>query len=204
MRLPDQHVICIMTASASRKLQQRLIQTSPDTVVCLSGIVSDCVALLRKVYEDQDENRRLYGTSGGGLQVVQTISRACQQHSFGGGIRPYGATVVVVSKERIWQTHPSGAVREVTDHIHVLGGTPSQQEELKQQLISSKRTDSTLSEVLEMGARLLSQQMSKTSKTSLPWLEAMLVSPEKGIYRLNQEQIEALIQKVGNQANQRE
>jgi 20S proteasome alpha/beta subunit len=44
-----------MTRKSSWKLQNRLIQLSDTTAVCLSGVVSDSLALLAKVYELQEQ-----------------------------------------------------------------------------------------------------------------------------------------------------
>ena len=110
-----------------------------DVVVAMSGVWSDCWALLRILQREENKWTRTYGHHGGrGMattavvrSMVHTISSACQLHAFGGGIRPYGATLVLAGAHHratttttttdsnnlsssimeIYKTDPSGAIQ---------------------------------------------------------------------------------------------
>jgi Proteasome subunit A N-terminal signature/Proteasome subunit len=112
-------------------------------VLGMSGVLADCLLLLRSV---QDEVRKHSRTVGGLPFTIRQLSAAlanlCQDHAFGGGIRPFGATMIVCGLEenaqeveapvstgdsdfasrhrgsivdaaRVWQTDPSGALQQL-------------------------------------------------------------------------------------------
>jgi Proteasome subunit A N-terminal signature/Proteasome subunit len=69
-------------------------------VLGMSGVLADCLLLLRSV---QDEVRKHSRTVGGRpftiRQLAAALANLCQHHAFGGGIRPIGATMVVCGLE---------------------------------------------------------------------------------------------------------
>ena len=112
-------------------------------VVGLSGILADATSLLGTVQDDLTQYRRMYGLgklhavlpahsaegnsgSASATSATQTAStvvarrvargvgRYCQRNSFGGGIRPFGASLVICGVDEsgvcICVTEPSGAV----------------------------------------------------------------------------------------------
>jgi 20S proteasome alpha/beta subunit len=69
-------------------------------VLGMSGVLADCLLLLRSV---QDEVRKHSRTVGGRpfaiRQLAAAMANLCQDHAFGGGIRPFGATMIVCGLE---------------------------------------------------------------------------------------------------------
>ena len=128
------------TGSSSVIRQERLIllppketvttttMTSDDdddnimTVVALSGVLADCHSLLQAAHEESFAQQQWYGGRPGQQRhLAHSVASACQEHAFGGGLRPYGATMLVVSCGTsdtaaadmvLYQTDPSGGLRE--------------------------------------------------------------------------------------------
>ena len=107
-----------------------------DIVVAMSGVLADCVALLQKVWDQASRNYQLYQTHLSCVQVAQELADACQVHSFGGGIRPFGSTMLICGmndgsnsenvRHTIMQTDPSGAILVVPGHSTLpQGGSPT-------------------------------------------------------------------------------
>lgn len=112
-------------------IQERLIVLSSDSansnnndvVLGLSGILSDSLVLLQEVVQNQFMKYiRWYGYDAG-IQLLFTamaniIANQCQSNSFGGGIRPYGSSFVIVNWNangvlNLHRTDPSGAIQYV-------------------------------------------------------------------------------------------
>jgi 20S proteasome alpha/beta subunit len=186
------HETLVMTRKSSRKLQNRLIQLSDTTAVCLSGVVSDSLALLAKVYELQDNNRRLYGSKTlTEQQVASAIATACQRHSFGGGLRPYGSTIVVLSPTTMLQTDPSGAVIALNDKCNIVGSSDA---DLRRKLDSENSPTSLAEALLTVAKHLVPDKDDKDA-----WLEVMVLSKEKGVHKLSDDQVGRLLLKLKNQ-----
>mmetsp|Transcript_24519 Transcript_24519/g.35903 ORF Transcript_24519/g.35903 Transcript_24519/m.35903 type:complete len:402 (-) Transcript_24519:22-1227(-) len=116
-----------------------------SVVLGLSGVLADNMALVRGVRRHLEGWHRSYGyttipssstrltassssssssssnassSSRVAKRISNVIGDACQSHSFGGGIRPYGATILVCGVDcnqstprmSICTTHPSGSV----------------------------------------------------------------------------------------------
>lgn len=148
--LPPPDHDSVLSSSSSHCANPRNV---PVTVIALSGVLADSLALLQRAAQDAMDRRRQFGhdpadatttstSMNGPLHVAATLSRHCQQHAFGGGIRPYGSTLVVggctVRPDVSWtksyhhknhrhhstslvaiQTDPSGAIH------HLLPPSPS-------------------------------------------------------------------------------
>jgi 20S proteasome alpha/beta subunit len=211
-RLPGEELTLVMVAKSSKKLQQRLIPLSsssnqPSTAVCLSGILGDSLALVAKVYEMQDEMRRTYGIATlSPMQVATAIASACQRHSFGGGLRPYGSTICVLSSsnQQVLQTDPSGAITtnifDVDNNVHVVGSKSALA--LRRKLQDEETPETTLAEALQLAAKhLLSSSSNNDDKEKTVWLEVMIVSKSKGIYKLSEEQVERLVESAKKAAS---
>lgn len=198
----DDTMTLVMAAKSSRNMQQRLIPLSSSgggmstAAVCLSGILSDSLALLAKVYEMQDDYRRTYGVAPTTpLQVASAISTACQRHSFGGGLRPYGSTICVLSsilQNDALQTDPSGAIVSVlakNDDVHVVGSAHALALRRK---LQDEEAPKNMAEALKVAAKHL---LSDKEKENV-WLEVMILSKSKGIYKLTEKQVERLVESV--------
>ena len=115
--------------------------SAPSVVLGLSGVLADATSLLRTARDDLTAYRRTYGlgklhatlpiqgdasldwgrtvsAQNAPTVVAKRLARAigdkCQSHSFGGGIRPYGASVLICGVDEsgvcLCVTQPSGAV----------------------------------------------------------------------------------------------
>jgi len=203
----------LLTVRPSHKVvQERLIVLKEsDTVVALSGILADSLALMQKVQEETLNNRRLYGEALTSLQVATTISSACQQHAFGGGLRPYGSTIVVcgieAGKIKTRVADPSGALQEV-DGVEptVVGGGALQglKETMQRELRSlwGSIQDSDLSKGIAQIARVAIEEQKgrdadkKGSQGDDPIVEVVVVSSSNGVYKLTEKQVQALLKRA--------
>jgi len=117
-------------------------------VACLSGVLADSLALLQHVQNESLRRRRWYGrslfpsstpdvstrASSSPMRVAATtIADACQRRAFGGGIRPFGCSIILCGSSgpgaaaaapssttsttgwsvTVLQTDPSGAVQDL-------------------------------------------------------------------------------------------
>lgn len=222
----NDQVTLIMTAKSSRKIQNRLIPLSNDDATatavccCLSGVISDSMALLSIVHQEQDNNRRMYGSALTDLQIANSIAMSCQRHSFGGGLRPYGSSIVIVSWNRILQTDPSGAAITVScgattttntttsttitttaaspppPLLHIVGGSGGRVEELQRTLNQAGSPETLDEALLVMAKPVLEASLGENHPPEDMWLEVMVVSKERGIHKLTDGQIERLLAKV--------
>ena len=156
MEISETEDIVVMFAVRSRRRVQERFVIIPASgsgsgsvygqcVVAMSGVLPDCLSLLQAVQEEALQRQRRYGSASAQLNahdVAQCIASQCQQHAFGGGIRPYGATFVVCGllpgagphghKLAALQTDPSGAIQDllVTTTVAPLSKTddPKQRE----------------------------------------------------------------------------
>jgi 20S proteasome alpha/beta subunit len=224
----------VATTKASRKSQDRILTIThnpnhenykmrrPSPLICgLSGVLGDAMALLHKAFEEQDTHQRWYGRSTlTAQQFAVAIGNACQNHSFGGGLRPYGATMVVLGQSsnknkeyqvQIFETHPSGSVQELSHILAVsqqpvlVGGTKTAQDRIRQQLMEQRETATTVADLLPRLARVLLEERSdeagaaKTKdmdSSNNASLEITILSRRHGVRRLTEEQIEKLVQRA--------
>jgi Proteasome subunit A N-terminal signature/Proteasome subunit len=69
----------------------------------MSGVLADCLLLLRSVQDEVRKHSRACGRPFTARQLAASLANQCQSHAFGGGIRPFGATVVVCGLEESLQ-----------------------------------------------------------------------------------------------------
>jgi len=148
------------TTSSSRSLQRpqdRIVIVEEDNVVvAMSGVLADSLALFKRALADwQDYKALYYGTTPYdaeshtiGQVLATSMGRACHDHCFQGGIRPYGATMLVLAPAvptiksqdsdhqgdhpassllscDIFQTDPSGAITRTTVPSYTSSNTQS-------------------------------------------------------------------------------
>lgn len=135
----DQEDVIVLGCNRSRMggrvsgQQRRLIPMiangcdRPNVCVCMSGVLSDAVALLQEVRKHFDSWGRTYGYGSSSsvfmlARLATVIGDACQSHAFGGGLRPYGASFLICGLEldnsnslraKMYTTFPSGSVIDV-------------------------------------------------------------------------------------------
>eukprot|EP00978_Attheya_sp_CCMP212_P009512 scaffold22488_cov40-Attheya_sp.AAC.2 len=127
-------------------------------VVGVSGILSDGMSLVQEGRQALVSQYCTYGGGGGGesvsKRVAQAMGNACQGRAMGGGLRAYGASLLVVGSTSthscftVSLVHPSGAVTSSfpddddrvlpksssSPKMWMVGGDKGTQTKLKQQL----------------------------------------------------------------------
>ena len=148
-RIRAQRRIVEIPINPKNSISHKYMHHGGGIVMGLSGVLSDNVALLKEVHQHMESWYRQYGmyrphshrheqsnqlsrnlsTTSAALRIANIIGDACQSHSFGGGIRPYGATTLICALEpeppataanrdksriTLYSTYPSGSVLEHT------------------------------------------------------------------------------------------
>jgi 20S proteasome alpha/beta subunit len=137
-------------------------------VVGLSGVIADNIALLQHARRYIDSWTRSYGSTSSqcnpARQIAHVVGDACQSHALGGGVRPYGASLLVCSVQQgqppqrdgieplqpstlatFAITHPSGAVYSTSvspskqtknnnPNLFIVGGSADVQTKLRQRV----------------------------------------------------------------------
>jgi 20S proteasome alpha/beta subunit len=193
--------LVLITMTANSTAQNRLIIWNDKIVIGPSGVLADSVALLqvlgKEAGKEATKHFQTYRTKLVSVhQVAQILANACQKHAFGGGIRPYGSTMLVCGigsgipggihhVPDMVATDPSGAILHLPPsstspsstsfaaHVRwIVGGGSSSQLQLRKQV--------ELLLLLRQGQRL----------------EVVVVSPTLGIHRLTPEQSHAIREQV--------
>jgi 20S proteasome alpha/beta subunit len=215
--------LILITMTANSTAQNRLIIWNDKIVIAPSGVLPDSVALLQVLGKQATKHFQTYRTKlESANQVAQIFGNACQTHAFGGGIRPYGSTMLVCGIPAgssayidMVATDPSGAIlypREKKEPFSsssaasvrwIVGGGSSSQRQLRKQLDQAlqaqtkEESPASLSEVILSISKCLLQQENNQGKKPKRdpkelGLEVVLVSPTLGIHRLTQAQTHAI------------
>jgi 20S proteasome alpha/beta subunit len=155
-------------------------------LIGVNGLLPDCISLLRYARDQLHSYHKTYGVhrlhtsrdgirgSGGGMsdsatlfssasscasRFAKSVGDKCQEHSFGGGLRPFGSQIVICGVDRdmmnIFITDPSGAVarhsydrrsrldgdhgneqnRQSLQDVIVLGGDEKFQDRIRQDIV---------------------------------------------------------------------
>jgi 20S proteasome alpha/beta subunit len=204
--------VILLTTRPARTVQERLV-VLPDshTVVALSGILTDSLALLQKVQDESLSNRRWYGRGLSCHQVSETIRTACQRHAFGGGLRPYGSTIVVCGvleggHIQTQRTDPSGSLQEIVRGLQVVGGPADgvlRKEIMRQQKNKSWQPTDVAQGIVQMTRQILdADRKERASKRKSgatdedPIVEVVVISATRGVYKLSPLQVRALLDKT--------
>lgn len=167
-------------------------------VVALSGILADNMALLEVVQEKRLEQIQLYETPLSAQQVAQAIADECQKNAFGGGIRPFGATLLVCGMDGMYQTDPSGAILETSyknlqevrsQMAVVVGGAANSARSLKRRIgsVTTKKDDDARKRIKEILSIVRNEQ--KMMEKEEMDLEVVLISKSRGVLKLTAHQI---------------
>jgi 20S proteasome alpha/beta subunit len=211
----NDNTVIILTTRPVRTVQERLVVlTDSHTVVALSGILTDSLALLQKVQDETLNNRRWYGRGLACHQVSETIRSACQRHAFGGGLRPYGSTIVVCGvleggHIQTQRTDPSGSLQDIdiVRGLQVVGGPADgvlRKEIMRQQQSKSWQPKDVAQGIVQMTRQILEadrkERAIKSSKAGAtnedPIVEVVVVSATRGVYKLSPSQLRALLDKA--------
>ena len=203
----------VLVTIKSSTTQDRLVLWNDKIVIAMSGVLADSIALLQVVAKESTQQSQLFQTSLSLHQVASAIANACQEHSFGGGIRPFGSTMLICGvvhpeKLHVIQTDPSGAMMDVTTFTSnnrspwIVGGTTSLQRQLGKQMEQAmgKKSVTTIADaIVAIGKTLIVADKSKQSKDSMVQplgLEVVVISPTRGAYRLTKAQSDYLWKQV--------
>lgn len=101
------------------------VSSSEDVVIAMSGVLADCVALLQKMWKESSRHYQQFQTTMSVQQIAQVMADACQTHSFGGGIRPFGATMLVCGMAKSASRIDSCGTATPTTSIQMIQTDPS-------------------------------------------------------------------------------
>jgi 20S proteasome alpha/beta subunit len=186
----DDTTLVLMTLRTSNT-QNRMVLFDNNYCIAMSGVLCDSVALLQVVLQQASQHLRLYKKPLTILQVAIAVADACQKNAFGGGIRPYGSTMLVCgynnnndsNKEAtIYQTDPSGGILQAPSPPAdssssapiirwIVGGNPTLQRQLRRRIDSNlsrrKKTDrDSIADTVALVARTLIKETQKNSSKS--------------------------------------
>lgn len=228
----DEDTLILVTTKHSNTPQNRLIilpvrgdgkeQVAPSICVAMSGVLADSISLIQVALKEASEQHRLFRSPMSPLQLATTVANACQSHSFGGGIRPFGSTLLTCGFSGagtlcMYQTDPSGAIVDAITAVAdtdtttsskiirwVVGGNPTAQRKLQKRIeasLSKAKRSSSLSNMVSLVAKTLLQETRKQQKETKVGdftqgsisIEAVIVHRRLGCYRLSNKQINAIL-----------
>lgn len=186
-RINDDLTVVVTTRAVS-KVQPRLIVLEDcNCVVGMSGVIADSLALLDKIGQASVDHRRQFGRPLDADQVAATAATACQRHAFGGGLRPYGSTLVVAGRRPSGivstVTDPSGAIRQLDASVAVLG-SGALQRKIDNEWYGSDR--------LTRLVKLVYSEARKGDDDDVV-VEVVAVSTKLGVYKVSAEQLDRLL-----------
>ncbi len=248
--LSSESAVIMATRSSSKKSrgQSRILQMpisqSPSSIECarpfmlvgINGILPDCVSLLQEARGEIHEIQSSYGGYGAtssqastssfsscqfARRVATAVADKCQQNSFGGGIRPFGAEIVLCGMDSrqimLYITQPSGAIMEYTAHStkeYVVGGDSRQREDLLRFLANERKRlekveslaqgamqdDAILRSRIKVAAEALIKNYKKEDRGENGELQSfseeidlVIGHSRKGFFRLDEDAINALV-----------
>ncbi|CAJ1957132.1 unnamed protein product [Cylindrotheca closterium] len=163
--------------------------------IAMSGVLADNLSLLQKVLEEAANTYLKFQKEMSVVQAAKTIADACQQHAFGGGMRPYGSTMLVCGfggggggggsdnnnkQPLLFQTEPSGAIfdagrtaaksKSIASVQYIIGGSSATQRQLRKKLDQTlermKKSDIAVGDVIAAASKILLKETGKNSKES--------------------------------------
>jgi 20S proteasome subunit alpha 2 len=134
----DNETLVLMTLKSATTPQNRIIVLptrgdgkgkevhSSHVCIAMSGVLADSISLIQVGLKEASEHYKQFHAPTTALRLATSMANACQSHCFGGGIRPYGCTLLACGftssgELALYQTDPSGAILEAT----IPGSTPS-------------------------------------------------------------------------------
>ena len=147
------------------------------------------------------------------------IADKCQQHSFGGGIRPFGAEIVVCGMDYnrvvVYVTQPSGSIVECSSAsngvgVHIVGGESRRREKLKSLLCDPKSSvendkrnaEEVIRERIKMTIDALMEVYDdddeKSKANLLEEIDLVVAHSSKGVFRINGDMLKQFMSKRGD------
>ncbi len=223
----DNETLVLLTLKNTRTPQNRIIvlptrgdgrHTKAQSPVCIamSGVLPDSISLIQVGLKEASKKYKQLHTPITVLQIATSIANACQSHSFGGGIRPYGCTLLTCGYTSsgdlvLYQTDPSGALLEANLPSNgqkplirwMVGGNASLQRKIRKRLDSTlyKLKESTaLLDVVALVGRTLMKETQKQAQgdnsdgsTGTITLEVVVMNRKLGCYKLAKSEIDSMI-----------
>lgn len=229
----DQSTLVLMAVKNPESPQNRIIvlpadPDKPKRQICIAmtGILADSLSLVQVALQQAAQYKQQFRTPWTVVQMATALADACQNHAFGGGIRPYGATMLACGFQGtevipvLYQTDPSGGLLEITfpmmsdassNPVNVCwigGGSSSIQRQIRKRLTASlhatrKNKPQPLQDSLAAAARILMQETSKNdaskrgkSSSVAVSLEVVVLNPAMGCRRLSSKQVRAILNRI--------
>lgn len=180
-KLPKCSYTIMATKKQSTKAQSRIVSipmsqsNKTPLLFGINGVLSDCVSLLQLA---RNELKTMKQYSGPSITLVKSsylnpkscakrlataIANKCQQHCFGGGIRPFGSEICICAIDQngdidLYVTEPSGSIverfhREEYSHgVFVLGGEKRIRNGLQDLLARDEKDDGNEQDIDESNA----------------------------------------------------
>lgn len=189
--------------------------------IAMSGVLADNLSLLDKVLEEAAQTYLKFQKEMSVIQAAKTIADACQMNAFGGGLRPYGSTMLVCGfgydkKPLFFQTEPSGAILDagrasssnnknsVSSVQWIIGGSSASQRQLRKkvdQALERMKKDVAVADVIATASKILLKETGKNNKDgdsdktlfTSPTLEVVVLSATDGCYRVTPEQLKTIL-----------
>lgn len=226
----DNETLVLMTIKSTTSPQNRIVVLpnhypndggrrhvkSSNMCVAMSGVLADSISLLQVGLGEASEQHRRYHAPMTVLKFAMSMANACQRHSFGGGIRPYGCTLLTcgftsTGELVLYQTDPSGAILEATAPSTmergpflrwIVGGSTSVQRRFRKKVDSGlqklygKKTLPLLDVLALVGKALLKETQKEANKDAAGsgdsgqmTFEVVILNGKLGCYRLTKSQI---------------
>jgi 20S proteasome subunit alpha 2 len=224
----EDETLILMTVKNVNTPQNRIVivpvhsdgkrQEASRICVAMSGVLADSIALIQVGLKETSEQYRRYRTPMSVLQLAIAMANACQSHSFGGGIRPFGCTLLTCGFSStgslcMYQTDPSGAIMEApatgappsTPCIRwVVGGNSAVQRKVRKRLdasLSKSKKGSSISALVASVGKVLLKETQKEQgdggsadpSQGYTSLEVVVINRKLGCYRLSNAQISSIM-----------
>lgn len=231
----DNETLVLVTLKSTTTPQNRIIvlptrgngknkgSYASHVCIAMSGVLADSISLIQVGLRDASEQYKQFHAPTTVFQLATSMANACQSHCFGGGIRPYGCSLLACGftssgELALYQTDPSGAIQASTAFPPagrasflrwLVGGSTSLQRKLRKQLDSQlykpKETPPLLEVLAFVGRTLMKETQkqvekvgsmgSKDSPLDNMILEAVVMNRKLGCYRLSRTQIRSIMEK---------
>ncbi|KAL3944583.1 MAG: hypothetical protein SGBAC_001349 [Bacillariaceae sp.] len=212
-----QHRITLFQDDPSSTYHSKASNRESPIAIAMSGVLADNLSLLQKVLEAAASTYLKFQKEMSAVQAAKTIGDACQQHAFGGGMRPYGSTMLVCgfdkrdNKPLLFQTEPSGAIFDAAGRTKskqaiasvqwIIGGSSATQRQLRKQLDQSlerMKKNASVGDVISAASKIVLKETNKNSKEiakneKSTSLEVVVLSATEGCYRVTPEQLETIL-----------
>lgn len=209
-------VVACRSSSGRRRARRRLVVVGDGAVVTgASGVLPDCASLSAELRKETDARRRAYGDeTSSAAAVARIVGDACARRALGGGIRPFGASVLACAADGAFEAFPSGAVTEHRPDgdgvvVAVSGGSEARRRRLRKtvrdELTSPNDGAATARRVVETVLRELSADYAKhdairngpssSAAADEHGFEIVVVTQRDGAYFLDDDEVRRILSK---------